>query len=390
MKKLIKSFFSTLFAFACIGAVLAAGYFMLTETPYYKWQKTEAAEVTEYGSPHKFYYRRLSNTEKHAYNEIITRIYEMPEAVEIPDIDAEQLDRIFSALLYDNPDLFFLGRRCTLSAEMMKTFCSFEYTMTKDEYLIEKEKLEKAVQKVISSLSDPEDEWQTELEIHDYIIDSCKYTLREPKLAFSSSYAVLVNGQAACEGYSKAAKLLFDAVGIESAVVSGISKNFDGEDGAHMWNAVKIGGEYYYLDCTWDDPINKDKKDNKFYSYFNVNEEMISQTHSEFSYDFGCTATEANYFIRTGRFFDEYSRSYEKRLTQIIADDISSGNWVIQIRFGSAEAYNKACSDLLDNERIYSVLSRADDMTDERIDYKTISFYKNPEQKVLILIPERG
>lgn len=390
MKKLISSFISTLLTLICVGAVLVIGYVMLSSSSVYKWQNTEAVEVAEFGSPHKFYYRELSNIEKHAYNEIISQIYELPESIEIPDINAEQLDRIFSALLYDNPDLFFVGRKCTLSSEMLKTYCSVEYIMTKEEYLVRKEELMQKAESVISSLSDPDDEWQTELEIHDHIVDNCEYKLSEPKLVYSSSYGALVNGYAACEGYSKAAKLLFDMAGIESSVVSGVSTNFDGEEGAHMWNAVKIDGDFYYLDCTWDDPVNDDKENIKLYSYFNINDEMISVTHSEFSYDFGCTATAANYHVKTGRYFEEYSRSDEKALAGLIAEDVDNGVWEIQIRFGSRNAYDKAVRDLLDNERVYSVLSRADNMTDKRISYKTISYYKNPEQHMLTLVPERG
>lgn len=390
MKKIISFFFSTLLTVVCAAVLLAVGYFMLSSSSAYEWANTEAVEVTEFGSPHKFYYRRLDNIEKHAYNEIISQIYELPESIEIPDINADQLDRIFSALLYDNPDLFFVGRKCTLSSEMTKTYCSVDYILTKEEYLEQKEELMQTAEEVISGLSKPDDEWQTELEIHDYIIENCQYELSEPKLVYSSSYGALVNGYAACEGYSKAAKLLFDMVGIESAVVSGISANFNGSEGAHMWNAVKINGDFYYLDCTWDDPVNDEKKDMKLYSYFNINDEMISVTHSDFSYDFGCTATAENYYVKTGRFFEDYGRSCEKIIAELIAKDVDNGVREVQIRFGSENAYNKAVKDLLDNERIYPVLSLADNISDTRILYKTITYYKDPGQLMLTLVPERG
>ena len=390
MKKLIKTLFALIMTVVCVVSAAVIGYIVLVSVEDYKWKITEAAEVTEYGSPYKFYYNRLSNIEKHAYNEILRQIYDLPESVEIPDINAEQLDRIFSALLYDNPDLFFVGRKCTLFSEMLRTYCSVEYIMTKEQYLEQKQELMQTAESVISSLSDPDDQWQTELEIHDYIVDNCEYKLTEPRLVYSSSYGALVNGYAACEGYSKAAKLLLDMAGIENSVVSGISNNFDGEEGAHMWNAVNIDGEFYYLDCTWDDPINKDNSERTFYSYFNLNEEMISSTHSEFSYDFGCTATAANYYVKTGKFFEDYSRSDGDELARLIADDVDGGTWETQLRFGSRKAYDEAVDDLLGNERIYQILSKADRLTKKKISYETISYYKNPEQNVLVLVPERG
>ncbi|MBQ2904625.1 MAG: hypothetical protein IJE48_09535 [Clostridia bacterium] len=390
MKKLIKTLFALIMTVVCVVSAAVIGYIVLVSVEDYKWKITEAAEVTEYGSPYKFYYNRLSNIEKHAYNEILGQIYDLPESVEIPDINAEQLDRIFSALLYDNPDLFFVGRKCTLFSEVLRTYCSVEYIMTKEQYLEQKQELMQTAESVISSLSDPDDHWQTELEIHDYIVDNCEYKLTEPRLVYSSSYGALVNGYAACEGYSKATKLLLDMAGIENSVVSGISNNFDGEEGAHMWNAVNIDGEFYYLDCTWDDPINKDKSERTFYSYFNLNEEMISSTHSDFSYDFGCTATAANYYVKTGKFFEDYSRSDGDELARLIADDVDGGTWETQLRFGSRKAYDEAVDDLLGNERIYQILSKADRLTKKKISYETISYYKNPEQNVLVLVPERG
>lgn len=381
---------SAVLTLVCIAAALTIGYVVLTSSEIYQWYSTEAEEVTEFGSPYKFYYEKLDNIEKHTYNEIITNIYDMPEEIEIPAVKYEQLDRVFTAILMDNPDLFFVGRKCTLSSRMLKTYCAVEYIITKDEYPVQRDEIELAAQKVIAGLSNPEDEWQTELEIHDYIVDNCRYELSEPKLVCSSVYGVLVNGYAACEGYSRTAKLLFDEVGIESAMVSGISESFDGTEGPHMWNAVKINGDFYYLDCTWDDPITDEGNDIRLYSYFNVTTKMISKTHSEFSYNFVCIKTAENYYVRTNRYFDEYDRSYEGRIADIISEDIKNGNGGTQLRFGSKKVYNAAIKDLIENGRIYKVLAGADGLTAAGYSKKSITYLKDEGQLMLTLVPEKG
>ena len=388
MKKFISFLVRTAFTLALCAVILAVGFSAFRSSDYYKWYQTDAVETADFGSPHKFYFKKLNNLEKHVYNEILTQIYGMPESIEIPAIDAKQLDRVFSALLYDNPDLFFVGRKCTLSSYMMKTFCSVEYIVEKEEYESLRSELMSSAERVIASLTKPDDEWQTELEIHDYIIENCRYELDEPKLVRSSAYGALVEGRAACEGYSKAAKLLFDMAGIESALVSGDATDSDGSRSAHMWNAVKINGDFYFLDCTWDDPVNDEKKDIRIYSYFNVNNKMISETHSGFSYPFICTATAENYYVKTGRFFEKYDRSKENAVAELIAKEIDSGNWEIQLRFGSKNVYKKAVEDLIDNGRIYGVLSKADEKTSKRISLKSIVYYKDPGQLMLTLIPE--
>jgi hypothetical protein len=51
-----------------------------------------------------------------------------------------------------------------------------------------------------------------------------------------------------CEGYAKSFQYLCREVGIPCVTVS--SKD-------HMWNAVRLNGQWYYVDCTWDDPVVK-------------------------------------------------------------------------------------------------------------------------------------
>jgi len=40
-------------------------------------------------------------------------------------------------------------------------------------------------------------------------------------------------------------------VGLESIVVTGLSRRMSGRGGDHAWNAVKIGGQWQLLDVTW-------------------------------------------------------------------------------------------------------------------------------------------
>ncbi len=386
MRKFLSLLLSAVLVVAGLAVATTFGYITTDSMP--DWSETVPAELTQIGSPYKFYYGRLSDSEKHAYNEILQNVYLFPETIQIPPITAEQLDSVFSALLYDNPDLFFIGRRCTLISKAFRTYCSMEYIVSKEDYVQQKQALDDVCEKVISTLSSPDDEWQTELEIHDYIVDNCSYSFAEDDLVCSSAYGALVNGSAACEGYSKAAKLLLDRVGTESAVLSGISASFDGTKGAHMWNAVKIYGDFYYLDCTWDDPVSENGENIKVYSYFNLNTEMLSATHSDFSYDFGCTATAANYYVKTGKYFENFTRTDEKYLSELIAKELNAGASKIQIRFGSKQTYENAVADLIDGRRIQKVLSDAKKKS--KVDFSTDSlvYYQDQGQLTLTVIPE--
>lgn len=57
-----------------------------------------------------------------------------------------------------------------------------------------------------------------------------------------------------CEGYARAFKVLCDKAGIPCILSDGQAYNGTGSE-AHMWNYVKIGGMWYGMDVTWNDPV---------------------------------------------------------------------------------------------------------------------------------------
>ncbi len=310
---------------------------------------------SENGSPYKFYYEKLTSVEKQAYNMVLDKIYDMPDRILVPDLNEDQLDNVFRALLYDNPDLFFIGRKCTLRAELWNNYLSIDYIVTKDEYLKQKEELETKCNEIIASLSNPQSNYQTELEIHNYIIDHCTYKIVDKEYVYSSSYGCLINGVAACEGYSKAAKLLFDKVGIENTLISGTATASQESGGAHMWNVVKIDGNYYHLDITWDDPVTTGKN-LRLYTYFNVSDEEISKNHFDFSIDLNCSSSGADYYSKNSLTFSNYSTNDNNKLGSTLAEQYKSGEKQIQINFDNEESYNRAKKLLIEQSGIYQVL----------------------------------
>lgn len=309
------------------------------------------------GSRYKTYFFQLAPVEKQAYNLILDEIYDMPERILVPDLSEKQLDRVFKSLLNDNPDLIFLGRKCRLNSELWNTFISFDYIMSKEEYAKAKNEMSLKRDLIIASLSDLSDEYKTELEIHDYIIEHCDYKLEDEVYSYSSAYGALVDGKAACEGYSKAAKYVFDKVGIESILISGKASGDGRGDGDHMWNIVKINGDYYHLDLTWDDPVSTNSSSSmSVHTYFNLTDDAIGINHRDFSYSPGCTATEENYSIKNGLRFENYSSKDNDKLRTIMLNEYNSGERNIQISFVNKESYDNAFKTLITDKKIYNVL----------------------------------
>lgn len=374
MKKLFQCFLIVIcavtIAVSCVSCGYTDGGLQIEETtPIQSEIQTDESNPV---NSDKFYYSQLSDVEKRAYDKIFSKIYTMPDEVYIPKLDDEQLDTVFAALLKDNPDIFFTGRLVSRREIGFGLLCSIDYIFTKEEYEARKAELDAVCDKIIASLSDPDDEWQTELEIHDYIIENCRYGIDDGDHVYSSAYGALVNGEAACEGYSKAMQLVLDRVGIENYVICGKVTNSKGESGPHMWNVVNINGDYYHLDCTWDDPEDNESENHR---YFNVNDEMISETHSDFPNDFECTATAENYYKKKNTSLGRYNGKHKEMMISIVADEIIAGHRAVEFCFESGG----------DAQRAYDALTNGDMACYHKISAESgVDFEKvNPTNEIL-------
>lgn len=87
--------------------------------------------------------------------------------------------------------------------------------------------------------------------INDYIINRYSYDYSQKSL---SAYSALTTSLAVCQGYSMTAYKMFNYAGIENRIIVGKIKEVP-----HSWNAVKIEGNWYQLDITNNDSIEKNK-----------------------------------------------------------------------------------------------------------------------------------
>ncbi len=95
-------------------------------------------------------------------------------------------------------------------------------------------------------------------------------------------YGPLLKGKGVCLGYAETFRLLMDMAGIECITVTGAG--FQNREN-HAWNMVKLNGEWYCVDPTWDlNPgINQDGE--PVYGYFNVTSDVMALTDHQWDYD---------------------------------------------------------------------------------------------------------
>ena len=113
-----------------------------------------------------------------------------------------------------------------------------------------------------------------ELIVHDYICSRVKYSMPDGDaseyMICHSTYGPLVENRGVCDGISYMTSLLNNTFGVETYILT---------SDAHAWNLVKLDGEYYELDNTWD--LSEDegiiKLQDVDHSYFNLTSEEIKQ-----------------------------------------------------------------------------------------------------------------
>lgn len=128
------------------------------------------------------------------------------------------------------------------------------------------------------------------LALHDWLIYNANYDYTYTNYMPDG---VLLDGSGVCQSYALAYQMLLKEAGVESLYVTGMAGG-----GAHAWNLVKMGGEWYHVDCTWDDP-NQGGLEN--HDYFGLTDALMARDH-QWNYEGEnfvpeCTTTRYTYAI---------------------------------------------------------------------------------------------
>lgn len=178
---------------------------------------------------------------------LITSLYEMNDSIDIEkfNIHKSQLLPLFTEILKNNPYLFFVGTsagyRASSDGRILSIYPS--YTMTAEEYVQAREFCERQISGVLNLVEGLESEAEIALYIHDYLCLNYSY---DESLSFDNMYSFLKEGQGTCQGYTYTYMAMLRAAGIECTFAASDSM-------AHIWNLVKVDGEWYHVDVTWDD-----------------------------------------------------------------------------------------------------------------------------------------
>ena len=166
------------------------------------------------------------------------------------DVKESDVTNLVGGVINDHPDLYFVKKTYSYATSYGKITDLYMdyYTSSYDDAAFNR-KVEAALACVTDEMSDD----VKAIVLHDYLAINVEYdydNLLANNIPTDSytAYGALVNGIAVCNGYALAYQYLLNELGIECYMVTSSSMN-------HAWNLVKLNGEFYHVDVTWDDPV---------------------------------------------------------------------------------------------------------------------------------------
>lgn len=225
----------------------------------------------------EFYYQKMDRQKQAVYHGMLQGVRQLADQIQLPRVDGKELYDIFFQMRLDHPEIFWVV------GFSWKYYPDSPNLIFVPEYLFEKGKIKEhqiALTSRVEKLARQAQglsEWEKEKYVHDFICKNVRYD----KLKKPYSHEIigpLGQGVGVCEGIAKAVKVLCDALGLWCMIAICGNNPEKGIKYRHTWNIVRIGGQYYHLDATFDNTLGNDKKEIR-YDYFNLDDKSIFRDH---------------------------------------------------------------------------------------------------------------
>ncbi|MBP5179783.1 MAG: DUF4214 domain-containing protein [Clostridiales bacterium] len=179
-------------------------------------------------------------------------------------LSLDQMREVYFSFMNDNPAFYFLSTTLLYNNNGFYLYAPNEYV---DPGVRAKYRTD--IQNYVLSYSTcmASDEFTSVLNIHDRLCNSMVYALNNDTLDHNILGAI-ERGNGVCESYARTLQLILNYYDLTNIFVGGSLTGV-----GHAWNAVSIGGIYYYIDSTTDDA-------NNTHRYFLAGTSDVSGTHA--------------------------------------------------------------------------------------------------------------
>jgi len=301
---------------------------------------------------------------KKAYDVLLAAIRNHEEKAVVEGCSFDEIRTVSYSILYDHPEVFWYRTFSMRGSEVFLT-----YGASAEEAAELQKRIDDVVPKYLEGIEDTMSAYDVAIRLHikviscvDYDSVSLEKEQREggpapDKIDYLRTICgCLLNGKAVCEGYARTIQYLLQKCGVECAEAVGYVRAQSGVRGElHAWNILKIDGEYYYLDTTWDDRSNTVqtvKKTDLGFSYFGVTTEELIRTRAV---DLcptpvpTCDAVRGNYYYHNDYVLTAYDLNKIKAIAQTAAKNKSKAfTFKCRSKALLEETISKMCSEGMD------------------------------------------
>lgn len=332
-------------------------------------------------------YNTLDSNKKAAYDAMLTAIkahsdkFSMPDGVKISGDEYVELYQLIYDFEYSIFDLD-VNIRYTSSANtgnVVSAQLSYLYTAEQVEDM--QEKVDAAADKIISELWDGMSEYEIVKFFYDKLASEVEYNENAENLR--DIYGALVEKSTVCGGYARAFSYLCSKVGIETITMLG-----DFNETPHMWNMVRIGGNWYHVDVTSGNTANTEFPYIR-YDYFCVTDDIINKYHVLYDQPFDypeASSEKYNYFV-----YNNLVASDVPEAAALIADEIikASAAKIPAVQFACAD--DKTFEDVIyylfdtDQRHAIDIYENTYDSAENKYNLNSIQYHSDPKTRVIKL-----
>lgn len=259
------------------------------------------------------YYRKLSLAEKAIYRSARGALSRLDRTAEVPfKCDARALHNAVEALLADNPQFFFVNGRYTCRTStgsfLLRQLSEITFDFGYDTGTVRR--LQDRIDGIVARFP-YENEAQFALSVHDYLVKTVKYDLRDGGISDARYFenhnlvGALIYNKSVCDGISKAFAYIMRSRNVQCALIRGTLLNGGmPQVENHGWNVVRLNGKNYHVDVTCDCTLSAADPAQPRRDYFCLPDAEIGKSHA-FSERFGCDSMDENPFFKEHLVFDD-------------------------------------------------------------------------------------
>jgi len=185
---------------------------------------------------------------------------------------------VFQAFDRDHPEVFWLSGKCKVRIATVGGQAYFflsladakGFTMRAPDWTAPGavanglRRRETAVQRILATVGSAGTSQEQLRALNRYLTEHNEYNTsadlnaigNEPHECLAALEGRAGNSGPVCDGYARAFKVVCDRLNIPCVLENGYAKSSPGGGGTfHMWNSVELGGSWFGVDVTWNDPV---------------------------------------------------------------------------------------------------------------------------------------